>query len=65
MCRICGKYICPTSCPSYDGESAELGKRIAFCSLCGGSLREYDYVRFYYGKPYCAECIEHFIDEND
>ena len=28
MCAICRRYICPSACPSFLGESAELGKRL-------------------------------------
>ncbi|MBE6531877.1 MAG: hypothetical protein E7679_07340 [Ruminococcaceae bacterium] len=56
MCRICGKYICPPSCPSYDGESAEMGKMIGRCSECGVRLCEYDDIVYSYGKPYCVDC---------
>jgi hypothetical protein len=34
MCDICKKFICPPACPSYDGRSAEHGKRIADCAIC-------------------------------
>ena len=34
MCDICKKFICPPACPSYDGRSAEHGKRIAVCAIC-------------------------------
>ena len=64
MCQICGKYICPSACPSYDGESAEYGKRIDFCSECGAYLCEFEYIDYSYGKPYCSECASKRIDDN-
>ena len=63
MCKICRKYKCPPSCPSYDGESAERGKRVGECALCGTTLCEYDYIEYTYGKPYCYECIDMRFDE--
>ena len=38
MCEICKRFICPPACPSYDGRSAEKGKRIAVCRVCGAEL---------------------------
>ena len=63
MCQICRKYKCPPSCPSYDGESAERGVRVAFCAACGSSLCEYDYIEYSYGKPYCCDCIKMNTDK--
>ena len=65
MCRICGKYKCPPSCPSYEGDSAERGKKVGNCGLCGDSLCEDDYINYSYGKPYCIDCIEILRSEND
>ena len=56
MCQICGKYICPSTCPSYSGRSAERGRKIGECSLCGAFLCEYDTSKYSYGKPYCHKC---------
>ena len=64
MCRICGKYICLSSCPGYEGESAEYGKRIGYCSVCGVTICEYEPVEYSYGKPYCIECAEEYIKNN-
>ena len=58
MCRICGKYICPPPCPSYKGESAERGKKIGICTVCGNDLHEYDYLRYAYGKLLCYDCYK-------
>ena len=67
MCRICGKYICPPVCPSYDGESAERGRRIGFCARCGRTLCEYDYIGYSDGKPYCLGCYRQvkYCDRGD
>ena len=63
MCRICGKYICPPPCPSYCGESAEMGKMIGRCAGCGERLCEYDYLRYAYGKLLCHRCYKIMTDE--
>lgn len=63
MCGICGKFICPSSCPSFDGESAEYGKRIGYCAGCGISLCEYEDIEYSYGKPYCSECATKYTEE--
>ena len=56
MCRICGKYICPPACPSYDGESAERGRAKGRCYVCGAMVCEYDEIVYSSGKPYCFAC---------
>ena len=56
MCRICGKYICPSACPSYGGKSAERGRMVCECSACGVFLCEYDDIKYSYRKPYCDDC---------
>ena len=63
MCRICGKFICPPPCPSYDGESAERGKKIAVCTACECSICEYDEIRFKYGFPYCLDCFNEIRED--
>ena len=64
MCRICGKYNCPPACPSYNGESAELGERIDFCAVCGTPLYQYEYIKYSYGKPYCVDCVDMIFEED-
>lgn len=59
MCRICGKYVCPAGCPSYEGRSAELGEMIGECGRCGVRLCEYDFIVYSYGKPYCYDCYRY------
>ena len=63
MCRICGKYICPASCPEYEGRSAERGVMIGLCGGCGGRICEYDFFVYSYGKPYCLDCYIELIAE--
>lgn len=57
MCEICHKYKCSSGCPSYEGESAELGRRVCFCEGCGVTLYEYEEICYSYGKPYCIDCL--------
>lgn len=58
MCAICRRYICPSACPSFVGDSAELGKRLFGCSGCGEAIYEDDEYNIRYGKPYCKKCTE-------
>jgi transcription initiation factor IIE alpha subunit len=58
MCAICRRYICPSACPSFTGESAELGERLFDCSSCGAVVYENDEYAISYGKPYCKRCVE-------
>jgi len=63
MCRFCGKYLCPAGCPNYEGRSAERGRVICRCALCGSLLREDDIVEFSYGKPYCFKCSDRLFND--
>ena len=66
MCLICGKYYCPAGCPSYVGDSAELGRRMFTCHSCGEYVYENEDYMLVYGKPYCIDCfnaIESNADE--
>ena len=65
MCAICRRYICPSACPSFLGESAELGKRLFECSACGEAIYEGDEYIVGYGKPYCNRCVSYGAIENE
>ena len=56
MCDVCGQYFCYPSCPSFEGISAELGKRLFKCSGCGCGLFEADDYTIYKGKAFCEDC---------
>ena len=63
MCAICRRYICPSACPSFEGASAELGRRLSVCTSCGGAIYESDEYVINYGKPYCKSCFERLDEE--
>ena len=54
MCEICRRFICPSSCPSYEGRSSEYGRRIGVCRRCGGSV--YGEAYLFGGRYICSEC---------
>ncbi len=56
MCGFCGQYFCYPSCPSFTGESAELGRRLFRCADCGESIYEADNYSIYNGRPFCEDC---------
>ena len=64
MCEICRGYFCYPSCPSFAGESAELGRRLFLCCLCGCVIYETDDYAMDKGKWYCTECAEVIKEEN-
>lgn len=52
MCKICGRMICPGSCPNADEPEAK-----EKCSFCGFPLYEGDMVwKFPDGKIVCECC---------
>ena len=56
MCEICGQYFCYPSCPSFVGNSAELGASIFRCSVCSSRIFESDDYTVYNGKVVCENC---------
>ena len=44
MCEICRRFICPPTCPSYEGRSAEYGRRRGVCRRCGEELYRSDEI---------------------
>ena len=63
VCDICEKYICPPSCPSYKGDSAEFGKAVAICRKCGRYIyADDDYFRDKTGRT-CSDCAEKAMGE--
>lgn len=56
MCKICGQYFCYPSCPSFEGDSAEFGKRLFRCAVCGENIYETDDYTINKGRAYCATC---------
>ena len=68
MCDICGGYFCYPSCPSYNGDSAEFGKRLFLCSRCGRSIYEIDDYTKDEDNVYCEECsqeLENAVNDSD
>ena len=65
MCDICGGYFCYPSCPSYNGDSAEFGRRLFCCSQCGCSIYEADEYTVDEDNVYCEECLQELINTED
>ena len=65
MCEICGGYFCYPSCPSYDGDNAELGRRLYWCSSCGCSIHEADRYTVDGDNVYCEDCTRERGDTED
>ena len=58
MCDVCGGYVCPPNCPNNNGYSAERGRAIGYCCICGEVI--YICSDFYRvrGCFYCSDCYE-------
>lgn len=61
ICKYCGQYVCPSSCPSFAGRVAGLGQHTGTCSNC--EVRVYGQEKYYEknGKILCTECAEELI----
>ena len=56
MCKMCKRYRCPPNCPSYEGRSAEYGKAVASCRMCGAILYEGDNIFTFGTLALCRRC---------
>lgn len=61
MCKVCSHYICPSSCPSFDGRVAGLGEPTGECSVCESRTYSGETLYFYDGKVICAECASELV----
>ncbi len=61
ICKICGQYICPSSCPEFDGFVAGLGSALGECELCSARVYEGDEYYIKNGKILCEECTRELI----
>ena len=52
MCKICGKYICPSGCPN-----AKEPAIFAKCEACGAEIYDGDEYYNIDGHKYCESCV--------
>lgn len=61
ICDYCKNYVCPSTCPSFDGYMPSLGESVAICSTCEQRLYEDEEIYCYNDKYICKECAEELI----
>lgn len=61
ICKICGQYKCPSSCPEFNGYVAGLGYSTGTCELCGSRAYGDDGHYPINGKIICQECAEEIV----
>ena len=61
ICKICGQYRCPSSCPEFDGYVAGLGRSIGSCELCGARAYDDDGHYSVNNKIICPDCAEEIV----
>lgn len=61
ICKICGQYICPSSCPEFDGYVAGLGSASGECEICGARVYSGDGHFIRGNKIICKDCAEELI----
>ena len=61
ICECCQKYVCPSSCPNFNGYEALLGQAQSRCSLCEGKIYDEEESYSYEGKSICQECAKELI----
>ena len=61
ICKICGQYVCPSSCPEFSGYVVGVGISIGNCELCGTRVYEDDEYFCVNDKKICRECAEEIV----
>lgn len=61
ICKICGQYSCPSSCPEFNGFVAGLGTSIGECEICSARVYDDDGHFVKNGKILCQDCAEELI----
>ena len=56
MCKECGRMICPSSCPGYNGRLAGKGSILGRCALCGRHVYADEVFYSRDGVIVCLEC---------
>ena len=58
MCKICGRFTCPSGCPNADEP-----KVVCVCAQCGEDILDGDYC-YHIGEDFfCEACMEDFREE--
>ena len=63
ICDYCQKYVCPSSCPNFEGYEVGLGYSQKRCSLCEGRIYDEEQYYSYEGKTVCQECAQELISQ--
>ena len=58
---MCGQYICPSSCPEFDGFVAGLGSSLGECFVCSARVYEDDEYFVKDNKILCEVCASELI----
>ena len=61
ICKICGQYSCPSSCPEFDGFVEGLGNALGECEICSSRCYTDDGHFCKDDKYLCVECAEILI----
>ena len=61
ICKYCGQYTCPSSCPSFDGNVAGLGARKGACARCETNVYDGEGYFEKNGKILCRDCAEELV----
>ena len=61
ICKICGQYVCPPSCPEFDGFVVGLGSSLGECDICSARVYEDDGHFEKNGKLLCEDCANELI----
>lgn len=61
ICDECKQYVCPSSCPSYEGRSLNSSELVGACSRCDEILFFGDEYYRREGGILCRECAEELV----
>ena len=63
ICKICGQYKCPSSCPEFSGYIPGLGACVDECFICGTRVYEDDEFFEKNGRVLCDDCVKDLISQ--
>ena len=61
ICDYCKMSVCPSACPSFEGEVPGLTSTNSTCEICGVKIYEEDEFYKPNKKLICQECAEELV----
>ena len=63
ICDYCGHYVCPSSCPSFNGRLISLGTAVGKCHICSSNVYRDEAHHVHDGRILCEDCASELITD--